>query len=180
MPKTREIEDPYSQYPEMTSQEIARQTGYKLRDVRAELRRRGVLKPRILLHWDIPQLLHWYEAEGLSSTEIGRRLGRDARLVRKALHRAQAVMKPVGPYGGDQNPAWNGGKTIDKSGYVLRLCRDHPYANNAGYVREHRLVMEKTLGRYLLPSEVVHHLNDDKQDNRPSNLKLYATNGKHL
>lgn len=40
--------------------------------------------------------------------------------------------------------------------------------------------MEKILGRYLHPLEVVHHKNNKKADNRPKNLKLYASNADHL
>lgn len=44
---------------------------------------------------------------------------------------------------------------------------------------EHRLVMEKHLGRYLEGEEVVHHINGDKQDNRIGNLMVFATCGDH-
>jgi hypothetical protein len=81
---------------------------------------------------------------------------------------------------GELNPEWKGGVTIDKYGYKLVRVYGHPFARKIGYVSEHRLIMEKHLGRFLLPHEVVHHKNDDKLDNRVENLELFSNNGEHL
>jgi hypothetical protein len=45
---------------------------------------------------------------------------------------------------------------------------------------EHVEVMEKHLGRTLLPGEVVHHINGIKTDNRLSNLMLFKNHSAHL
>jgi len=42
----------------------------------------------------------------------------------------------------------------------------------------HRLVMERALGRALLPHEDVHHLDGDKQNNSLENLQL-LTHAEH-
>ena len=75
---------------------------------------------------------------------------------------------------GVNNIHWKGGRSIDKeSGYVkINL-------GNNRYIYEHRLVMEKYLKRKLKSDEIIHHRNENPQDNRLGNLEIRA-NGEHL
>jgi hypothetical protein len=82
---------------------------------------------------------------------------------------------------GPLNPAWKGGRTQTRRGYILRWAPSHPFANANGFVYEHRLVMEQHIGRYLTANEVVHHQNETKNDNRIENLQLTtASNHRHI
>jgi DNA modification methylase len=81
---------------------------------------------------------------------------------------------------GENHPRWNGGRLVDKEGYVRIRQPEHPRSDARGYVLESRLRMEEAIGRFLMPQEVVHHINEQPGDNQIENLKLYASQAEHM
>jgi len=75
--------------------------------------------------------------------------------------------------GKEANKGYVGKRYIDKYGYAFVYIPVENKRSRCMYVSEHRLVMEQKLGRKLLTQETVHHLNGDRQDNRPENLELW-------
>lgn len=121
---------------------------------------------------------------GLSTKEIGKKFSVDAsnvwwflkRIGIKTREQKQSLSIAIkrGRWNfksGPKNHAWRGGITHHVSGYRLVKSPDHPRAHkNRGYVYEHILIAEKSIGRPLLKGEIVHHINHVKNDNRPENL----------
>lgn len=116
----------------------------------------------------------------LGHPEMAARLGVSIPTVTRAMRRLGLKSKKGRGSPMEKNYFWNGGRTIDEDGYVLVKSPDHPNRTKAGYVREHRLVMEKILGRFLLASEVVHHKDGNKANNDPGNLQVFSENAEHL
>lgn len=71
-----------------------------------------------------------------------------------------------------------GGRSIQQ-GYIYILAPDHPRANGKGYVPEHILVLEKSLGRSILPTEDCHHIDGNPVNNAIGNLMVFKTHGMH-
>ncbi len=80
-------------------------------------------------------------------------------------------------------PKGQPGRKKIENGYVLVSVPFHPLVlarrkrgSRNNYVREHRLVMETHLGRFLERHESIHHKNGVRSDNRLENLELWLRN----
>lgn len=113
--------------------------------------------------------------DGMTIVEIAALHGCSTCPVKKALRRL-GLSRPAKPrqgvFDGDKNPAWSGGRRQRRDGYIEVWTL-------AGARLEHQVVMERKLGRPLKSGEVVHHLDENKSNNDPSNLKL-TTQSDHI
>ena len=78
-----------------------------------------------------------------------------------------------GRFKGEKSSSWKGGRCRHMKGYIYIYQPNHPFSTKGGYIFEHRLIVEKHLGRYLKSTEYIHHKNGIKNDNRLKNLYLY-------
>lgn len=179
----------------MTQQKIADHFGVSLPCVQRVLRRHP--KWDALRHHRLVQRMRgprrWTETERMKIVQTYLKLRAVSRTVR-ALHTnkrtVRATLKQFGirilsqseTQSGKNNPSWKGGVICSESGRVFLYRPDHPEAKRKKgcYVLRSHLVMERKLGRFLLPGEVVHHKNNDPSDDRPGNLEVFPNNAEHL
>lgn len=81
---------------------------------------------------------------------------------------------------GEAHGNWKGGVIRNSCGYIWVYSPSHPFKDIRGYVLQHRLIVEKRIKRYLAPTEVVHHINRKRSDNRSLNLRLYKNQSNHM
>lgn len=80
---------------------------------------------------------------------------------------------------GEKARNWKGGRMGKNGEYIKIYSPTHPFSV-CNHICEHRLVMEKFIGRHLTPNEVVHHINNNRSDNRIENLMLFSSRADHV
>ena len=124
-------------------------------------------------------LKHLIEVERVTQADAAAKLGCSLSCVERTCAKLGLATQRTGPRGGDKHPDWKGGRIL-VGGYWYIWTNTHPLRTKHNYILEHRLVAEATIGRYLTRDEVVHHINGNREDNRPENLAVFGTNSEHL
>lgn len=123
---------------------------------------------------ELEKIKELYES-GISQFYIGIRLKRSQAFISRTLRNNGILPHPGGG---------NGRYKTGNGYWRVFVSLDDPMAsmrNNTGYALEHRLVMARKLGRPLLPTETVHHIDGDVSNNSPDNLQLrQGKHGKHV
>ena len=123
-----------------------------------------------------PPMLASMYANGETLTEIARHFGVSVQPVKRILRESGVRMrKPAKRPGvgiGSDNPAWKGGRRVRKDDYVMVWTP-------GGDRLEHRVIMEKAIGRPLLDAEIVHHKDGNRSNNVLENLELFGSQSEH-
>lgn len=124
------------------------------------------------------ELLQLYTDQDLSSGQISEIKGCCRATVLTYLKKFEIPRRSPGHKPGERSANWRGGRR-KHNGYVYIWMPQHP-RNKGNYIAEHIVVMEQHVGRRLKSTEVVHHRNRKRDDNRIENLKLFSDHAEHL
>lgn len=129
---------------------------------------------------EIQSIRTMIEVDDLQQRIVAERIGVHQGTIEKLVRRLELKTQRTGPRSGEGHTNWGGGIVVRK-GYRYVYRPTHPNAVfGKKYVAEHRLVMESKIGRLLLRSEVVHHIDGDTANNSPENLMVFGENKSHL
>jgi hypothetical protein len=135
--------------------------------------------PRMLPQFSVIASL--YES-GLSCPDIAGRYGVNPSSVQSALERGGVTLRPPWVDAAKKNTGRRGpmnknftGERKIYHGYAWLYFPNHPARNKAGYILEHRAIVEESLQRLLEEHEHVHHINGDRLDNRRENLQVLSS-----
>ena len=122
-----------------------------------------------------------YHTKKLSTIDIAKHFGVQKACIRRKMVKYGIERRNISdaatlrcekyPTDGDKCHRWKNGKTYHQGYVFLTICKKQ--------VAEHRLVMERHIGRKLLSNEIVHHINGIRSDNRIENLEL-MTMSEHI
>ncbi|MEK7180419.1 MAG: HNH endonuclease [Patescibacteria group bacterium] len=66
------------------------------------------------------------------------------------------------------------------NGYIFVRKPEHPMAYKyGGYIKRANIVLEEKIGRSMFEGELVHHINNIRDDDRPENLLLINSASEH-
>lgn len=137
-------------------------------------------KRHYLTDEDVQRIRKMIEDDGLQQRIVADTIGVHQGTIEKVVRRLGLKTQRTGPRSGEGHTNWQGGVIVRK-GYRYVYQPEHPNAVFGGrYVAEHRLVMEKKLGRLLRRTEVVHHIDGAETNNAPENLMVFSDNKSHL
>ena len=94
-------------------------------------------------------------------------------------YRCQGILRSL-TKSAENSYQWKGGRKLSSDGYVLAHSPGHPREDRSGFVREHILVAEKALGKYIPNGARVHHVNLNRADNSNSNLVVCEGDAYHF
>lgn len=65
-------------------------------------------------------------------------------------------------------------------GYIYIYKKDHPMADQRGYVKRANIIWEENTGHMVVPPEIIHHKNEIRNDDSFENLQLLANPSEHM
>lgn len=123
-----------------------------------------------------PAAIQALYASGMTLVEIAKHYGISVQPIKRIMKQNDIARRPAaqrsGRLAGSRHPGWAGGRRIRNDGYVILWTPE-------GERLEHRVIMERSLGRKLSATEIVHHKDGNPSNNDLRNLELLDSQRDH-